>query len=137
ISLPGNVAAGANVDITGNFTAPNTTGTQRATYRMQHGSTAFGQEFWVEINVTAAASDNAAYVSEGPPTDGTAITAGSTFSKRWTIRNSGQSAWTSGAFRATLALRDALPITISLPGNVAAGANVDITGNFTAPNTTG
>src|SRR5205085_1505024 len=100
LNLPRNGAANGTVTLTGSFTAPSTTGTQRATYQMQGPGGKFGDTFWVEINVTASTTDNAAFVSEGPPTDGTAFAPGATFSKTWTLKDSGTSTWSTAGYKA-------------------------------------
>ena len=41
-------------------------------------------------------SDNAAYVSEGAPYDKDPIAAGQTFTKKWTIKNTGNTTWGAG-----------------------------------------
>ena len=41
-------------------------------------------------------TDNAGFVSEGAPLDDTVLTAGQTFTKSWTIRNTGTTTWGAG-----------------------------------------
>ena len=137
INLSGSVGAGSNTDITGNFTAPSSPGTYRATYQMQGPGGTFGQQFWVEIRVAAGGTDGATYVSEGAPADGTTFNSGANFAKRWTIRNSGTTVWSTGSYRATRVGGSYGPSTINLSGSVGAGSNTDITGNFTAPSSPG
>jgi surface antigen len=138
INLTTSVGAGSNVTITGSFTAPTTTGTQRATYKMEGPSGQFGTTFWVEIVVVSATGTNGStFVSEGPPSDGTAFSAGATFTKTWTIRNSGTTTWTTSGYRARRTSGSYGPTTISLSSSVSPNTNVTLTGSFTAPSTTG
>lgn len=45
---------------------------------------------------TAVGCDNATYLSETAPDDGTQITAGDAFTKGWSLQNSGTCAWNAG-----------------------------------------
>jgi hypothetical protein len=51
IELASVVAPGSNTDITGDFTAPASSGTYKATYQMDGPNGLFGDPFWVEIVV--------------------------------------------------------------------------------------
>ncbi len=48
------------------------------------------------VGSTAVGCDNATYVSETKPDDGTQYSAGDTFSKGWSLENSGTCAWDTG-----------------------------------------
>jgi Ig-like domain from next to BRCA1 gene len=48
------------------------------------------------LGSTAVGCDNSTYLSETTPNDGTQITAGDTFTKGWSLQNSGTCAWNSG-----------------------------------------
>src|SRR5205085_1383988 len=131
IGLPGGVAAGANVDITGSFTRSEERRVGKESNQLQGPGGKFGQQFWVEIVVSSAGTDGATYVGEGPPTDGTTYALGGSCCKRWSVCDWSTGVCSSGRYRAARVSGSYGPTTIGLPGGVAAGANVDITGSFT------
>lgn len=83
--------------------------------------------------------DNAAYVADVTIPDGTVVAAGSAFVKTWTIKNTGTTTWTKDY---QLIYLDGQMGTnnlqsVKLTANVAPGATVDISVDFTAPETNG
>jgi len=48
------------------------------------------------LGSTAVGCDNATYLSETKPDDGTQITAGDTFTKGWSLQNTGTCSWKTG-----------------------------------------
>ncbi|MGI5862695.1 MAG: NBR1-Ig-like domain-containing protein, partial [Myxococcales bacterium] len=78
--------------------APATPGTYRGYWRMNHaGHGLFGDRVWVQIIVDPPGNDDGAvFVSETVP-DGTSFPAGATFTKTWTLRNTGTSTWSKSA----------------------------------------
>lgn len=82
--------------------------------------------------------DAAAFVSDVTVPDGTEFLPGATFRKTWRIRNTGTCTWSTAysiVFEGGTAMNAAA--SYALPGTVAPGATVDISVDFTAPNTTG
>src|SRR4051812_11880687 len=88
-----------SVTFTINCVAPGSGGAYREDWRLvgPGGTIAVSgsSSIWVQIQVSSAAgSDGASFVSETVP-DGTQMTAGQTYSKSWTLRNSGTTTWNS------------------------------------------
>lgn len=82
--------------------------------------------------VAAQGSDSSEFVSETIP-DNTTILPGASFTKTWTIRNNGQTTWTT-AYSFVLIEGAAMGATsVNLPKEVKPGETVDIAVNMTAP----
>lgn len=77
--------------------------------------------------------DGRTFVSESSPLDGATIGPGSTFNKRWTMKNSGTTTWSTGSYQAVQVDGSYGPASISLSSNTAPGSTVDISASFTAP----
>lgn len=82
--------------------------------------------------------DQATFVSDVTITDGTAINAGSPFTKIWRIRNSGTCTWTT-SYAAVFESGDALGAAAAVPlaSTVAPGQTIDISVPMTAPGSPG
>ncbi len=83
--------------------------------------------------------DNATYVADVTIPDGTVMTAGTKFTKTWTVKNSGTTTWTK---EYQLIYLDGIMGTnnlqaVKLTQDVAPGATIDISVDFTAPQTNG
>ena len=92
---------------------------------------------WVSINVTVTLRDEATFVSETIP-DGTSYTAGTAFTKTWTIRNTGTTTWNSTyklRFVSGASVSDHLDIAVS--GTVAPNATFTFSKAMTAPASAG
>jgi hypothetical protein len=77
------------------MTAPSSSGIHTGYWRMQRNGTFFGDEFWVQIHIPSGVLVNdAAFVSETLPDD-TRLGPGASFTKSWTLRNSGTTTWKS------------------------------------------
>ncbi len=137
LRLSGDVAPETLVDIGGNFTVPVTPGTYKEIYRMQGPNGTFGDEFWIQIVVSETGIDDAELVTETAPDPGTVYAAGDTFSKSWTLRNTGTSVWTTGYYRATRTSGVFGPAYLTLPEEVTPDETIKLTGTFTAPTVPG
>lgn len=135
ISVP-NIAPGATTDVYMTMTAPKTAGHYRSTYRLLAGNGTYAtNSFWVDINaVGTAAHDCEAFVADVTIPDGTVVTAGSTITKIWRLRNCGTTNW-SGLTAVRL---DGTygPPTFAVPV-IAPGATADLTVTMQAPTTPG
>jgi DNA-binding CsgD family transcriptional regulator len=98
----------------------------------------------IEMTATAVPSimDVAHFVGENYP-DGTSVAPGATFTKTWKLQNTGTTTWTTGySFVMT---EGAYPLgesqghspVINLPHEVKPGETVEISGDFTVPDTDG
>src|SRR5262249_14198062 len=95
----GTVSPGSNYKFSSPMTATTSSGTDRDEWRCVSacGSTipvSGSQTIWVITRVSGGC-DGALFVSELIP-DGTQMTPGQSFTKTWTIRNSGTTTWNSG-----------------------------------------
>ena len=100
LSPGGDVGPGSRKTWSVNFTAPSTPGTYTTYWKTEHNGAPFGQRCWLKIIVDESATDDADYLSEGPPYDGEHFQPGETFTKTWTMRNTGVSTWgDSGGFK--------------------------------------
>lgn len=93
----------------------------------------------ISVNSTSSAGDNASYVADVTVPDGTIVKAGSTFTKTWTVQNTGKTTWTTDY---QLIYLDGVMGTnnlqaVKLTAPVAPGASVDISVDFTAPQVDG
>jgi hypothetical protein len=86
-----------------------------------------------------SSGDNAAWVADVTIPDGTVVTAGSNFTKTWTIQNTGTTTWTKDY---QLVYLDGILGTnnlraVKLTAPVAPGGTVDFSVDFTAPQVDG
>jgi hypothetical protein len=92
------------------------------------------------LKTTAASSggcDNAAYVSDVTIPDGTSLAVGSTFTKTWTIKNTGTCKWTS-TYKLKYASGSQMNgTTTSIGSSVAPGGSINVSVTMTVPSTTG
>jgi hypothetical protein len=92
------------------------------------------------LKTTAASSggcDNAAYVSDVTIPDGTSLAVGSTFTKTWTIKNTGTCKWTS-TYKLKFASGSQMNgTTTSIGSAVAPGGSINVSVTMTVPSTTG
>src|SRR3990172_7740554 len=127
------VSPGNTVDLFTNVTVPTTAGTHRATYRIQGPRGAFGDPFWVEVNVVASSNDCAAFVLDLNYPDGSQVSPGETINKGWRLRNCGD---TWSGFTAVRVGGSFGPASFSVP-TVSTGNTVDLFTNVTVPTTAG
>jgi len=137
-----NVSPGSNYTFSVSMTAPSSAGSYQGYWQMQHDGTDFGDRCWVLIDVIEASVDGATFVSEGPPYDGTHFQPGESFTKTWTMRNTGEASWSdSGGYRWTFQSGDRMsaPSEISLESGETVGPQQTRTWsvNMTAPTTPG
>ena len=84
-----------------------------------------------------AVCNGLAYVNDVTIPDNTPMTPGKTFTKTWKVRNSGTCAWDAG-FKFAFTGGDAMSgATHTLPQNVPANTQIDISIEMTAPSKTG
>ncbi len=133
LRLGGEVAPGAQVEVQGNFLVPTEPGTYQDVYQMEGPEGLFGEQFWVRIVVSESGVDDARLVSETAPDPGTQYSAGDTFTKQWTLENTGTSVWTTGYYRATRTSGTFGPAYFLLPEEVTPGEQVSLGGEFTVP----
>ncbi|MBI5548489.1 MAG: peptidoglycan DD-metalloendopeptidase family protein [Deltaproteobacteria bacterium] len=90
------IAPGATKTWVVPMTAPLVAGTWQGYWKMNVNGTSFGDEVWVSIVVDPppATFDDAQYVSDSPPDD-TRFAPNETFTKMWTMKNTGTSTWTA------------------------------------------
>jgi hypothetical protein len=127
--------------ITCTYTANSATAATRSFYARISNSDGSGSQIQsTPVNVTWNAgdtgTDNATYVGEGTPYDNTHFSLNATFSKCWTIRNSGTTTWTSG-YRAHRIGGGYGPSDINVGGSVSPNGTTSICGSFQAPGTSG
>lgn len=83
--------------------------------------------------------ENATYIADVTIPDGTIVAAGSTFVKTWTIKNTGKTTWTKDYqliyLEGVMGTNDLK--AVKLTDAVAPGGTVDISVEFTAPQTNG
>jgi hypothetical protein len=125
------------------MTAPTSGGTYREDWKFINGGgttilVSNSSTVWVSIKVAdSSGSDKADFVAETYP-DGTSVPAGQTFTKSWTIRNSGTTTWNSNyklrwLSGASLSNHADVPVN----GTVSPGSNYTFSVPMTAPNATG
>ena len=87
--------------------------------------------------VTGGGSDNARWLANDPP-DNTKINTGQKFTVKWTLENTGTSTWTTNYYiQFSSGEQMDAPEKVFLPYPVAPGTNVQISVNFSAPETPG
>ena len=84
------IAPNANADLSNSLTAPATPGTYAMQWRMYRNGVTFGQATPIQT-ITVVAAGDAQYQSESIPSS---VKAGSTFTVRVTMMNTGTTAWT-------------------------------------------
>jgi len=89
------VPPGGRVTLSVDFTAPAAPGTYTGYWRMQSEAGNFGPTVKVLIRVALSGGNDATLVSQTIP-DGTIVNPGQTFTKTWTLRNTGTTTWTPG-----------------------------------------
>ena len=91
----------------------------------------------LKTTTTGSSCDNAAYVSDVTIPDGTSLTIGSTFTKTWTIKNTGTCTWTS-TYKLKYASGSQMSgTTTSIGSTVAPGSSINVSVTMTVPSTTG
>ncbi len=97
----------------------------------------FGDRVWVQIQVSNAGSDNAAYVADITVPDNTAFSSNQGFNKVWQIKNIGSTSWSSG-YQWTFDGGDQMggPNSISVP-SVSPGNTWNPSINLQAPASAG
>ncbi|HPH97933.1 MAG TPA: NBR1-Ig-like domain-containing protein [Anaerolineaceae bacterium] len=85
---------------------------------------------------TEFAPDRAEYVSENIP-DKTKFVAGTSFTKTWTLRNTGTTTWTTAYALRFFGGDQMGGADVNLPHEVKPGETIDISVTFTAPASTG
>ena len=127
----------ANVSV--ELTAPAAIGRHRAAWQARAAEGApFGDILQVEIEVVRpGAADDARFEADVDYPDGTAIAAGTRFTKTWRVRNAGTSAWSAGYALAFVGdnrmngsgpVADSIPLPAALPGET-----VEVSVALTAP----
>lgn len=83
-------------------------------------------------------TNNVRFIADVTIPDKTVVTPGGTFTKVWRVKNSGTCTWTS-SYRLAFAGGNQMsgPGTVSISGNVAPGAEYDVSVNQTAPTAPG
>lgn len=88
--------------------------------------------------VQATTSDAASFVSDVNYPDNTVVTAGQTIEKKWMIKNTGPTTWTSNYSIVAIDLGNfGGPESVAMPVEVKSGETVEITVRLTAPSTNG
>ncbi len=86
---------------------------------------------------TVALCDDSEFVADVSVPDGTEMTAGQEFVKTWRMKNTGSCTWTTG-YTVVFAYGERMGYqTISLPSEVLAGQEIEISVNLKAPATAG
>lgn len=82
--------------------------------------------------------DRADFIADATIPDNTYIAPGTTFTKTWTLKNSGSCTWTTG-YTLVFASGNQMggQTVTSLPGNVLPGQSINVSVNLTAPSTAG
>ncbi len=82
--------------------------------------------------------DRADFVADATIPDNTYISPGTTFTKTWTLKNSGSCTWTTG-YALVFASGEQMggQTYTNLPGNVLPGQTINVSVNLTAPSTAG
>ncbi len=142
IHLPGNVAAGGQVEFTGELTAPNTAGVYNFQWQLLQDEVQwFGQKS-KNISITVVDNGNSAlFVSQTAPSS---VTPNENFSATVTFENNGGTTWKSSD-KYFLGSQNPIDNTtwgkgngrFSLPKDVAPSEKVTFTLNLTAPSKTG
>jgi hypothetical protein len=89
------------------------------------------------VYATTAGCDNSLYVSDVTIPDGTTLAAGSTFTKTWSIKNTGTCSWTS-TYQIKFASGSQLGGASTAIGSaVAPGNSINVSVSMTAPSTSG
>ena len=91
-----------------------------------------------QLPSTQVYCDWVAFVKDVSIPDGTVLSPGSSFVKTWRLKNKGTCAWSS-AYTLIFDRGHQMsgPVSVSLPGNVYPGENIDISVTLTAPSTEG
>lgn len=88
--------------------------------------------------VQATTSDAASFVSDVNYPDNTVVTAGETIEKKWMIKNTGPTTWTTNYSIVAIDLGNFTgPESVAMPVEVKSGETVEITVRLTAPTTNG
>ena len=85
----------------------------------------------------AVGCDNSAYLSDVTIPDGTVITPGSTFTKTWSLQNTGSCEWTTSYSIVFYSGNAMSGVSTSLSEAVSSGGSASISVELTAPTTTG
>jgi hypothetical protein len=145
VSLGTSVAPGSNASFTFNITAPTTAGAYNFQWAMlQNGAGYFGSASTnVAVTVNAPGGggggiNDATFISQNVPAT---MNAGQAYTVSVTMRNSGTTTWTAGAYKLG-SQNPAGNLTwgvnqLSLPVSVSPGSNATFTFNVTAPSTAG
>src|SRR5205085_2302887 len=94
--VSGTVAPSAQYTLYGKCAVQGTSVTYRDTYKVVNasGTTFSTTGLWAQIVVNATGTDGVTFVSETIP-DNTTEPAGQSFTKTWTVRNTGTTTWDS------------------------------------------
>jgi hypothetical protein len=85
----------------------------------------------------SASCDNAIFANDVTIPDGTSIVAGTTFTKTWSIKNTGTCAWTTAYTLKFASGNQMSGATTAIGSAVAAGNNINVSISMTAPTTAG
>jgi hypothetical protein len=141
VSLGSSVAPGSDASFTFNITAPSVAGTYNFQWAMlQSGVGYFGfgsANVAITVNSTGGGGggiNDATFISQSVPAS---MNAGQTYTASVTMRNSGSTTWSAGAYKLG-SQNPAGNLTwgvnqLSLPVSVAPGSNATFTFNVTAP----
>ncbi len=92
----------------------------------------------VQTAAAATYCDAAQFIADVTVADGTVFAPGATFKKTWRLKNIGTCTWTTNYSLVYVSgEKFSGPTSARLPVNVAPGQTVDVTIDFTAPNTSG
>jgi RHS repeat-associated protein len=137
VDLAAPVNPGDNVIVDFDVTAPATAGSYNFQWQMTQRGTRFGA-LTTNVPVSVSAGDNAAFVSQSVPSP---MAPGQSYAVSVTMQNTGGTSWSPGTYY--LASMNAADNTtwglnrVNLTDAVAAGANVTLSFNVTAPATAG
>lgn len=141
---PDQVSAGISTAVAQTLTAqyvpptatPVSTETPTPTSTMEQQPTAILASPTLPV-ATQGSCYNAAYVSDVTIPDGTTITAGTSFTKTWSVKNTGTCAWTKD-FMIKFASGSQMGGTTTAIGSaVAAGSSINVSVTMVAPTTAG
>ncbi len=109
---------------------------------VHNGVTYYRPSWFIENFGTGECSgtDNAAFVSESAPFDGDTVVGGQSFTKSWTMRNTGTATWRASCnhkWAWNSGEQFGAPEFIDVPHDVAPNETVTFTLNMTAPTTPG
>ncbi len=96
-----------------------------------------GTTYSISSSSSAVGCDNSAYLSDVTIPDGTVLTPGATFTKTWSLQNTGSCEWTTSYSMVFYSGNAMSGVTTSLSAAVSVGSSGSVSVEMTSPTTAG